>query len=77
MPETIAAGFEVLMVLEITGGPDGDNEIQQGVGKSNINKHINPVIESTYDHQQDRGLGADNIDTHDPVKGSGARYGTV
>ena len=36
---------------------------------SNIHKHVNPVVNGTDYHQQNSGLGADNVDTHDPVNG--------
>lgn len=56
-------------MLEVAGSPDGDDKIQQGISQGNINKHVNPMIKGSDQHQQDRGFGADDVDAHDPVYG--------
>ena len=56
-------------MLEVAGSPNCDDKIQQGIGQGNINKHINPMIKGTDQHQEYRGFGADDVDAHDPVYG--------
>jgi hypothetical protein len=56
-------------MVKVAGSSDGDYKIQQGVRQGNINKHIHPVINCADNHQENGGLGAYHIDTHNPVNG--------
>jgi len=54
-------------MLKVAGSGDGNYKVKQGIGQGNIHKHIHPMVDGADYYQQDRGLGADYVDTHDPV----------
>ena len=56
-------------MMKITGSSDGNDEVKQGISQGNINEHVHPVVDGADYHQENSGLGADHIDTHDPVNG--------
>ena len=56
-------------MLKIAGSRYGNEKVEQGIGQGNIHKHVYPVVNCADYNQQDCGLGADHINTHDPVNG--------
>jgi len=57
-------------MVKVAGSSDGDYKIKQGIGQGNINKHIHPVVNGAYYHEENGSLGAYHIDPHYPVNSS-------
>jgi len=54
-------------MVKVARSSDCNDKIKQGIGQGNIHKHVNPVVDGADYHQENGGLGADYVDTHDPV----------
>ena len=59
-------------MVKVARSSYGNEKIKQSISQRNIYKHVNPVINGADYHQENGGLGADHVNTHDPVYGSRA-----
>ena len=54
-------------MVKVARSSYGNEKIKQSISQRNIYKHVNPVINGADYHQENSSLGADYVDTHDPV----------